>query len=116
MIISFQLHVTVIRYQLPCHVRRYLLPASNCFLVMYTGISYLPPTEEQKLRESLEQKFKQYDKLQTQQFSSPAFTSPSTGEATVFKGPVQVPEEYKDFLENIWYTLTKWKRVIEFEL
>ena len=60
------------------------------------GISYLRPADEAKLREELQRK---------NDLPSPAFISP-TGTGSLpgsNKGPVDVPPEHKNFIDNIWY-------------
>lgn len=60
------------------------------------GIPYLRPVDEAKLKEQVVKKH--------ELFSSPAFYSPSGGTQSggVVKGPVDVPPEQKDFVEDIW--------------
>ena len=66
------------------------------------GISYLPSIEEQRLKESLELKYRVIDSQHSQQFSSPTFTSPTSDSNTLHKGPIPIPEEHKEFVENTW--------------
>lgn len=65
--------------------------------VFKEGIPYLTSTQESELRDLMEERHKQY-----KQFSSPAFVTPDSGaEAVTTKGPINVPEEHKDFIEGI---------------
>ncbi|KAL5018097.1 hypothetical protein ScPMuIL_003819 [Solemya velum] len=64
--------------------------------VIREGISYLTPTQEASLRETLE---KQHHT--TMQFSSPLFTSPDGVNPVSSKGPVAIPDEQKDFVDSI---------------
>lgn len=64
--------------------------------VFKEGISYLTPEHEGSLREILQQKHRE-----VAQFSSPAFTTPGTDEqAGVTKGPINIPEEQKEFIKQ----------------
>ncbi len=62
------------------------------------GISYLNNTDEQKLQDKLAEKHE----LLELQMTSPTFTSP-TGHDTQMpsKGPIQIPDEHKEFIEEI---------------
>uniref|UniRef100_K1R7D7 Poly(A)-specific ribonuclease PARN n=1 Tax=Magallana gigas TaxID=29159 RepID=K1R7D7_MAGGI len=60
-------------------------------------IPFITSTQESELRDLMEERHKQY-----KQFSSPAFVTPDSGaEAVTTKGPINVPEEHKDFIEGI---------------
>lgn len=68
------------------------------FLSVFVGISYLTPDQEGHLREALQQKHRE-----VLLFSSPAFTTPGTGELSgASKGPINVPEEQKGFVNQTW--------------
>ncbi|XP_013416791.1 poly(A)-specific ribonuclease PARN-like [Lingula anatina] len=60
------------------------------------GIPYLTPAEEQKSRDALESKYNQLDMM-----SSPAFTSPTGADTAVAKGPIEIPSEHKQYVEDI---------------
>lgn len=60
----------------------------------------MTPIEEQKLQDALRQK---HQHLDVQQFSSPVFTSPTGDPLALAKGPPVIPEEHKEFVENIWF-------------
>nr|XP_022318023.1 poly(A)-specific ribonuclease PARN-like isoform X1 [Crassostrea virginica] len=65
--------------------------------VFKEGIPYLTSMQESELRDFLEERHKQYT-----QFSSPAFVTPDSGaEAVTTKGPIEIPEEHKEFIEGI---------------
>ncbi|KAL3877205.1 hypothetical protein ACJMK2_034946 [Sinanodonta woodiana] len=61
------------------------------------GISYLSPPEEKRMREDIEQRHQQHQ----MSFYSPGLTSPDGGEQTVPKGPIAIPEEHSEFINNI---------------
>ncbi|XP_062601439.1 poly(A)-specific ribonuclease PARN-like [Saccostrea cucullata] len=68
------------------------------------GIPYLTSTQESQLRDSLEERNKQYN-----HFSSPAFVTPDSGaEAVTTKGPINIPEEHKDFIDGICNTVQEF--------
>ncbi|XP_048761264.2 poly(A)-specific ribonuclease PARN-like isoform X2 [Ostrea edulis] len=72
--------------------------------VFKEGIPYLTSTQESQLKDSLEEKHKQYNL-----FSSPAFVTPDSGaEAVTTKGPINIPEEHKDFIEGICKTVQEF--------
>lgn len=60
------------------------------------GISYLTPSQEEALHEALDSKHQQFAK-----FSSPAFVSPDAADMGPGKGPIQVPEEQKEFINTV---------------
>lgn len=69
--------------------------------IISSGIPYLTSTQESELRDFLEERHKQYT-----QFSSPAFVTPDSGaEAVTTKGPIEIPEEHKEFIEGIWLVI-----------
>ena len=57
----------------------------------------MTPSEEEKMREALNSKHEAFSKL-----SSPAFVSPDGAEMGPGKGPIQSPEEQKQFIANVW--------------
>lgn len=57
----------------------------------------MTPSEEEKMREALNSKHEAFSKL-----SSPAFVSPDGAEMGPGKGPIQIPEEQKQFIANVW--------------
>lgn len=58
------------------------------------GVSYLRPADETKLRDQVQKKH--------ELFSSPGFMSPNgNSQGQPFKGPVLVPPEMKEFIENV---------------
>ena len=63
------------------------------------GISYLRPADEARLREQVHKKH--------EIMSSPAYSTPSgaSQSAGINKGPVEVPPEQKDFVEDIGLAL-----------
>lgn len=70
-----------------------------------SGIPFITSTQESELRDLMEERHKQY-----KQFSSPAFVTPDSGaEAVTTKGPINVPEEHKDFIEGIWFVFELYK-------
>ncbi|XP_067672031.1 poly(A)-specific ribonuclease PARN-like [Haliotis asinina] len=86
--------------------RRFLCQASSIdFLVSQNfdfnklfreGISYLTLPQEEHLKESIKKRNAEHTQL-----SSPAFTSPHGASAGPNKGPVEVPDDQKDFIDNI---------------
>ncbi|KAL8623603.1 hypothetical protein ACOMHN_037690 [Nucella lapillus] len=92
--------------------RRFLCQSSSIeFLVQqgfdfnklfYEGIPYLTPAQEDGLKECLNLKHQMFAK-----FSSPAFTSPVSGEGPG-KGPIQIPEEQKEFVANTCDKVSKF--------
>lgn len=49
------------------------------------------------MREALNAKHQQFTR-----FSSPAIFSPDSADAGPGKGPIQIPDEQKDFIEGVW--------------
>ena len=71
--------------------------------ILFLGIPYLSPPDEQRLKENLKQK---YEHIRTHQASSPAFSSPMPNQGnqvSITKGPVQVSDEHKEFKEDTWF-------------
>jgi len=78
------------------------------------GISYLLPSEEDRLKAALNEKYamkdSQENQLQVNQksapssaSSSPAYASPQNDGTPLTKGPCIIPEEQKSFIEGIWF-------------
>ena len=63
-----------------------------------SGISYLSFTDEQRLRESLE---KRHAHISAANALSPAFVSPMTDTGNLCKGPIEIPDEHKNFIKDI---------------
>ena len=76
--------------------------------LLFTGISYLPPGEEQRLREQLllrQEQAQQRAQSQVKEGAlqySPNFASPNMETFNPIKGPIPVPEEHVAFINNIW--------------
>ena len=68
----------------------------NCILFI-SGIPYLTPVHEGKLREATMKKH--------EAFSSPSFISPGgvASDPGINKGPVIIPPEQQEFIDNVWY-------------
>ncbi|KAK6170289.1 hypothetical protein SNE40_018712 [Patella caerulea] len=64
--------------------------------VFCEGIPYLTPTQENTLKDTIEQKH-----LLHAQFSSPAFTSPHGQDIGPNKGPIAIPDDQKSFINGI---------------
>ena len=70
--------------------------SSTTLLHIFAGISYLTPVQEAKLREATMKKH--------ELFSSPSFTSPAgvSSDPGINKGPVIIPPEQQEFVDNVW--------------
>ncbi|XP_076455796.1 poly(A)-specific ribonuclease PARN-like [Babylonia areolata] len=67
------------------------------------GIPYLTQMQEDVMRDSLTQKHEAFAK-----FSSPAFFSPVGGEIGPGKGPILIPDEQKEFIDNTCEKISKF--------
>ena len=68
--------------------------------LLHEGIPYLTPVQEEAMRCALNSKHQEFAK-----FSSPAFLSPDGADMGPAKGPIQIPDEQKDFIADIWSVL-----------
>ncbi|KAK7112946.1 poly(A)-specific ribonuclease PARN-like [Littorina saxatilis] len=75
------------------------------------GIPFLMPTEEDVMRESLAGKHQAFSK-----FSSPAFVSPDGADMGPGKGPVQIPDEQKDFIAGVCNKISSFIETSESEV
>lgn len=66
-------------------------------VLLSQGIPYMTPSQEETMREALNSKHQAFAKL-----SSPAFFSPDGNEIGPGKGPIQIPDEQKEFIATVW--------------
>ena len=101
-------HCTLIRQQSIKCKELYLIHYKK---YIFSGISYLTPEQEGHLREILQNKHRE-----VAQFSSPAFTTPGTDEQSgVSKGPINIPDEQKNFVKQTWWVCLLSLNQVEYD-